>query len=339
MGALGPEEEREVEAHLEECPSCREEVADLRLAHERLTDLVNMEETPPPELKDRLLTGMPRRETRRVPLAAAAAILCALAVLGVLYYTGFFAPDEVASANLQATDLAPKAGGELRVREDPNARAELEVWGLPQPGKDEYYELWFGRRGAHERWYLHGRRPGPGDPHYDRARESQQLRSGGHHYRAVPQRTAHERRETGAHRRARGILSTPESSSPTTRSRRRTTRRSRHVQGLAFQHVNVLLVPKGEAILRRSRGSFKEINIERDPEAARDIVRQDRTDWRAGYQDREQVDRRVRQGADRGGAGLGLLAHRSAYSPLISVSLPYTRLYEAHHRREAFGRA
>jgi Anti-sigma-K factor rskA, C-terminal/Putative zinc-finger len=149
MGALDPEEEREVEAHLEECPSCREEVADLRLVHERLTDLVNMEETPPPELKDRLLTGMPRRETRRVPLVAAAAILCALAVLGVLYYTGFFAPDEVASANLQATDLAPKAGGELRVREeDPNARAELEVWGLPQPGKDEYYELWFGKEGG-----------------------------------------------------------------------------------------------------------------------------------------------------------------------------------------------
>jgi hypothetical protein len=149
MGALGPEEEREVEAHLEECPSCREEVADLRLVHERLTDLVNMEETPPPELKDRLLTGMPRRETRRVPLVAAAAILCVLAVLGVLYYTGFFAPDEVASANLQATDLAPKAGGELRVREeDPNARAELEVWGLPQPGKDEYYELWFGKEGG-----------------------------------------------------------------------------------------------------------------------------------------------------------------------------------------------
>ena len=149
MGALDPEEEREVEAHLEECPSCREEVADLRLAHERLTDLVNMEETPPPELKDRLLTGMPRRETRRVPLVAAAAILCVLAVLGVLYYTGFFASDEVASANLQATDLAPKAGGELRVREeDPNARAELEVWGLPQPGKNEYYELWFGKEGG-----------------------------------------------------------------------------------------------------------------------------------------------------------------------------------------------
>jgi hypothetical protein len=149
MGALGPDEQRKVEEHLEGCPSCREEVSDLRLVHERLTDLVNMEETPPPELKDRLLTGLPRRETRRVPLVVAAAILCALAVLGVLYSTGFFAPEEVASANLHATDLAPEAGGELRVREeDPNARAELEVWGLPQPGKDEYYELWFGREGG-----------------------------------------------------------------------------------------------------------------------------------------------------------------------------------------------
>jgi hypothetical protein len=148
MGVLGPEEVRQVEEHLEGCPSCREEVRDLRLAHERLTVLANMEE-PPPELKDRVLSGMPRRETRRVPLVAAAAVLCALAVLGVLYSTGVFAPDEVASANLEATDLAPGAGGELRVREeDPNAQAELEVWGLPQPGEDEYYELWFGEEGG-----------------------------------------------------------------------------------------------------------------------------------------------------------------------------------------------
>ena len=150
MGTLGADEEREVEEHLQGCPSCRDEVGGLRLAHERLVDLVNMEETPPRELKDRVLAGMPRRETRRrVPLLAAAAVLFALAVLGVLYSTGFFAPDEVAAADLEATDLAPRAGGELRVREeDPNARAELEVWGLPQPGEDEYYELWFGEEGG-----------------------------------------------------------------------------------------------------------------------------------------------------------------------------------------------
>jgi hypothetical protein len=149
MGALGQEEEREVEEHLEGCASCREEARDLRLAHERLVDLANATQTPPPELENRVLIGMPRRETRRVPLVAAVAVLCVLAVLGVLYSSGFSGQDEVASATLEATELAPGAGGELQVREDdPNARAELEVWGLPQPGKEEYYELWFGQEGG-----------------------------------------------------------------------------------------------------------------------------------------------------------------------------------------------
>ena len=150
MGALEPEEERRVEEHLERCASCREEVRDLRLAHERLVDLAHASEAPPPELKDRVMTGIPRRETRRIPLvAAAAAVLLVLTVLGVLYSSGFFDRGEVASATLESTDLAPGAGGELQVREDdPNAQAELEVWGLPRPGRDEYYELWFGEEGG-----------------------------------------------------------------------------------------------------------------------------------------------------------------------------------------------
>jgi len=149
IGALGPEEKRQVEEHLGGCSSCKVEVRDLRLAHERLTELANTEQTPPQDLKSRVLGGPPRLETHRAPLAAAAAILCALAVLGVLYSTGLFAPDEVAAANLEATALAPRAGGELRVHEeDPNAQAELEVWGLPRPGPNQYYELWFGEEGG-----------------------------------------------------------------------------------------------------------------------------------------------------------------------------------------------
>jgi hypothetical protein len=150
MDALEPEEERQVEEHLERCEPCREEVRDLRLAHERLVDLANTSEVPPPELKDRVMTGMPRRETRRTPfVAAAAAVLLALAVLGVLYSFGVFDREEIASATLKPTDLAPGAGGELQVREDdPNAQAELEVWGLPRPGPNEYYELWFGEEGG-----------------------------------------------------------------------------------------------------------------------------------------------------------------------------------------------
>jgi hypothetical protein len=150
MGALGPEEEREVEEHLEGCTPCTEEARDLRLAHERMVDLANTTDIPPPELKGRVLLGMPRHQARRGSLVAAAAVLGILAVLGVLLYTsGLFGGDQVASATLEPTDLAPGAGGELQVREDdPNARAELEVWGLPRPGPDEYYELWFGEEGG-----------------------------------------------------------------------------------------------------------------------------------------------------------------------------------------------
>jgi anti-sigma-K factor RskA len=145
LGALEPDEEREVEEHLERCARCREEAQDLRLAHERLADLAGITESPPPALKERVMNGMPRRQRRRIPLAAAAAVLFVLAVVGVLYASGTFGREAVASATLEPTDIAPRAGGELRVREDDaNARAELEVWGLPRPGKDEYYELWFG---------------------------------------------------------------------------------------------------------------------------------------------------------------------------------------------------
>ncbi len=146
MGALGPEEEREVEEHLEGCASCREEARDLRLAHEGLVDLANTTEMPPPELKGRVIPRMPRRGS----LVAAAAVLGVLAVLGALLYSsGLFGRDQVASATLEPTELAPGAGGELRVREDdPNARAELEVWGLPRPGPNEYYELWFREEGG-----------------------------------------------------------------------------------------------------------------------------------------------------------------------------------------------
>jgi Anti-sigma-K factor rskA/Putative zinc-finger len=149
MGALDREDEHEVEEHLEECAPCREEACDLRLVHERLADLANATEPPPQELKGRVLVRMPRRETRGVPLVAAAAVLCVLAVVAVLYSTGFFGTDEVASATLESTDLAPGASGELRVRVDnPNVQAELEVWGLPRPGPNEYYELWFGEEGG-----------------------------------------------------------------------------------------------------------------------------------------------------------------------------------------------
>lgn len=147
IGALERAESREVEEHLEACDECREEARGLRSAHERLADLANIWEEPPPGLRDRIMAQTPSRFPRRVPLfAAAVAALCVLAVLGVLYSAGVIGQEEVAAAELEPTQLAPEAGGEVRVRkDDPNARAELEVWGMPACEEDEYYELWFGK--------------------------------------------------------------------------------------------------------------------------------------------------------------------------------------------------
>ncbi len=150
MGALGTQEERMIEDHLEGCEDCREEEQDLRLAHERLADLAYATEKPPPDLKDRVVAGMPSRaQGRRIPAwAAVAAVLCVLALLGVVFASGvpgLFAP-ETATTTLRPTELAPGAGGELRIESSSaNTQAELEAWDLPPLGEGEYYELWFGK--------------------------------------------------------------------------------------------------------------------------------------------------------------------------------------------------
>jgi len=153
LGALDPDEEWEVEEHLQRCAACRAEERDLRRTHERLSELVGVQEPPPPESKASVMSGLSRRgtlrEMRRAPIFAAAAALIALSLVVVFYSSGLLGRDAMASATLESTPLAPEAGGELRVREDdPNARATLEVWNMPNCKKDEYYELWFGEEGG-----------------------------------------------------------------------------------------------------------------------------------------------------------------------------------------------
>jgi anti-sigma factor RsiW len=64
MGTLEPNEKREVEDHLEECASCTEEAQELRLVHEYLADLAHGTEAPPPDLRTRVVAGVPQREPR-----------------------------------------------------------------------------------------------------------------------------------------------------------------------------------------------------------------------------------------------------------------------------------
>ncbi|HEX6711254.1 MAG TPA: anti-sigma factor [Rubrobacter sp.] len=146
MGALEPREEREVEDHLEGCANCREEARDLRLAHEHLADLAYITEVPPPDLKGRVVAGIPRRGARqRVPswVAAVAAAVCVLALLGALLTPDLFGGGALAAATLDPTDRAPNAGGKVSIQGGgENMEVRLEAWGLPPCKDEQYYELW-----------------------------------------------------------------------------------------------------------------------------------------------------------------------------------------------------
>jgi Anti-sigma-K factor rskA/Putative zinc-finger len=155
LGALEPGEERGVERHLEACAGCRKEERDLRETHERLAGAAIAGAAAPPHLKDRVLAALPPQEgqalpageserTRRLRLAVPVAAALLVAVALAAYFGGIFGPEETAA--LEPTGLAPGAGGEVEIERAPAAtEAELEVWGLPQTGPNEYYELWFGR--------------------------------------------------------------------------------------------------------------------------------------------------------------------------------------------------
>jgi hypothetical protein len=146
MGSLEPREEREVDDHLRECAGCREKAKGLRVAHERLLDLVYATEVPPQNLEERVVAVMPRRhDRRRLPpwVAVVAAIFCVLAVLGTIFVPDLSGGRALASATLTPTDLAPDAGGEVRVEDaGQNMEVRLQAWGLPPCEDDRYYELW-----------------------------------------------------------------------------------------------------------------------------------------------------------------------------------------------------
>lgn len=150
MGETEPEEERELERHLAGCAECRAEVEALREIH---NDLAELSSAPPPELRERVLEGASEEDHRgrgvrtwRVPLVAAAAILLVVVALGSYVFLPSIGDE--ATASLSPTALAPAAAGEVRLAGDGgNVSVSLEVSGLPEPGPDEYYEMWFVRDG------------------------------------------------------------------------------------------------------------------------------------------------------------------------------------------------
>jgi anti-sigma-K factor RskA len=146
LGELSVEEERELERHLEECAECRRELERVRQTHNFLRQLAANE--PPAELKNRVLAQVrgetPARSTGGWWFwASAAAALLLVAVLGVGLFREITGHPSSA-VPLAATELAPEAGGEARIEEvGENFQVELEVWGMPELKKDEYYEMWY----------------------------------------------------------------------------------------------------------------------------------------------------------------------------------------------------
>jgi anti-sigma-K factor RskA len=143
---LTAEEERELERHLEGCSHCRDELERVRETHAFLGELAANE--PPPELKGRVLAharGEPSARFRsawKLWVSAAAALLVA-GILGIGLFVAITG-DSSSGVPLTATALAPGASGELRGEEvGENLQVELEVEGLPELRKHEYYEMWY----------------------------------------------------------------------------------------------------------------------------------------------------------------------------------------------------
>jgi anti-sigma-K factor RskA len=143
---LTAEEEHELERHLEQCPRCRGELERIRQTHALLGELAANE--PPPELKDRVLARAKGQASARfgsgwklwVPVAAALLVAGFLGIALIAAITG----GSSSGVPLTATALAPGASGELRGEKvGENLRVELEVEGLPELRKHEYYEMWY----------------------------------------------------------------------------------------------------------------------------------------------------------------------------------------------------
>ena len=166
LSALDPDEQSAFESHLTTCDTCRDEVAGFHVTAARLAE--GVAETPPPELRDRLLSSIslvpqersvvtqlrPRGALRRALPSLVAAAAMAVAAVGV---TGYVVENRTnselvaqqdavqelmtaADASIIAEDLAD--GGQVRVVHSPTlGSAMVSVSSLPKLSGNDY-QLW-----------------------------------------------------------------------------------------------------------------------------------------------------------------------------------------------------
>jgi hypothetical protein len=155
LGELSAEEEGELERHLQECPRCRDELEGLGQTHTLLGELAASE--VPPELKAEVMAHATGKMSAhggsgvrwKLWVLPAAAALVVVAILGIGVLERIIIIGDSSSAGgvaLEATALAPGARGELRGEKvGENFQVELEVGGLPELRKEEYYEMWYAK--------------------------------------------------------------------------------------------------------------------------------------------------------------------------------------------------
>jgi anti-sigma factor RsiW len=169
LGALPDDEVEAFEAHLAECPLCREEIDALAPAARALPSAADPV-APPPALKARIMAEVereasllaaagpeadrpaPERRRRRFGLALlprwAPVAIAAILLLGVGIGVGVSRLGETGEHTVQVQVLdkarAPDAAGEVEIASD---GATLVASGLPAPPSGRVYQIWLKRPG------------------------------------------------------------------------------------------------------------------------------------------------------------------------------------------------
>jgi anti-sigma-K factor RskA len=162
VDAVDDIERASFERHLAGCPTCRAEVASLREASALLADAATT--TPPPELRDAVLSGITRvrplppvtvggpvHRRRWFPALVAAVVLALVGVGGAVWQPW----RDDTSQTLSATDQVlqdpeaqrvsqplPNGATATVVRSPKEHRAVLVTEDLPEPPAGKVYQLW-----------------------------------------------------------------------------------------------------------------------------------------------------------------------------------------------------
>ena len=150
LHALDPQEEAVVDAHLAECPACRQEADDLSEVVPALAILAWRRESAPEGLRDRILEraaarpppGMlsrRRRWPKLAALAAAALVVAIFATVGVLRRGGSSGIPQGRTFALQTT----VPGADIRLVLADDGHAYVVASRLPDAPTDQGYQTWW----------------------------------------------------------------------------------------------------------------------------------------------------------------------------------------------------